>query len=83
MFGGQLGVVRLPVVLIGLSVLAAGDDGDGDDDDCTDAAKRHIHSHTRVIATDTSKYISQLYGIAAAQNSIGNYEDDPVVMCMA
>ena len=44
-----------PVVLIGLSVLAAGDDGDaGDDNDGTDAAKRHIHSHTRGIATSTS-----------------------------
>ena len=65
-----------------LFCLAAGDDGDADEDG-TDAAKRHRHSHTRGIATGTSVYISQLSGSVAAQNSIDNYEDDPVVMCMA
>ena len=88
MFGGQLGALCSPVVLIGLSVrsqimmnaifLAAGDDGDDgdDDDDGTDAAKaqtlthkRHSHKHIRI---DFS-----------TQNSIDNYADEPVVMCMA
>ena len=56
MFGGQLGVVCSPVVLIDLSVLArimmkafclaAGDDGD--DGDGTDAAKARTFTHSRI-----------------------------------
>ena len=67
MFGGQLGVVCTPVVLIGLSVLskimmkaffcvAAGDDGDGDEG--TDLAKRHRNSNPGGIARGTYAYMS-------------------------
>ena len=57
---------------------AAGDDGD--DDEGTDAAKRHRHSHKRHSQRHICIHFSRFVGVLFAHNSKDIYTHEPVVM---